>query len=169
MQTAGVGSNRIRRAIRSSKASLEASARPPKPVQCPFPANDQYTTMKYLLFIALGGASGAVTRYLLGSWAHKLWEGNLPVGTLMVNVLGSFGIGVVYVLLVEKQLIHQDWRGVLMVGFLGAFTTFSTFSLETINLMEAGHITLAVAYMLASAVLCVVMAGAAMQLTRALV
>ena len=124
--------------------------------------------MKYLLFIALGGASGAVARYLLGSWAHRLWEGQLPVGTLLVNVLGSFSIGIVYVLLVEKQLIHQDWRGVLMVGFLGAFTTFSTFSLETIGLLEAGHVALAAGYMLLSAVLCVAMAGAAMQLTRAL-
>lgn len=83
--------------------------------------------MKYLLFIALGGASGAVSRYLLSTWAHSLWEGTYPVGTLLVNALGSFGIGIVYVLLVEKELIHQDWRGVLMVGFLGAFTTFSTF------------------------------------------
>jgi CrcB protein len=125
--------------------------------------------MKYLLFIALGGASGAVARYLLARWAHGLWEGQLPVGTLFVNVLGSFTIGVVYVLLVEKELIHPDWRGVLMVGFLGAFTTFSTFSLETITLIEAGHLAHAMGYMLASAVLCVVMAGAAMHLTRALV
>ena len=125
--------------------------------------------MKYLLFIALGGASGAVARYLLAGWAHRLWEGHFPVGTLLVNLLGSFTIGVVYVLLVEKQLIHQDWRGVLMVGFLGAFTTFSTFSLETINLVEAGHLAHAVSYMLASAVLCVVVAGAGIQLSRALV
>lgn len=125
--------------------------------------------MKYLLFIALGGASGAVARYLLAGWAHGLWEGRLPVGTLLVNVLGSFAIGIVYVLLVEKQMIHQDWRGVLMVGFLGAFTTFSTFSLETITLLEAGHPGHALGYMLASAILCVVMAGTAMQLTRALV
>lgn len=124
--------------------------------------------MKYLLFIAIGGASGAVARYLLAEWAHNLWEGHIPVGTLLVNVLGSFTIGVIYVLLVEKQLIHQDWRGVLMVGFLGAFTTFSTFSLETISLMEAGHLGHALGYMLASTVLCVTMAGAAIHLTRAL-
>jgi CrcB protein len=125
--------------------------------------------MKYLLFIALGGASGAVSRYLLASWAHGLWEGKLPVGTLLVNMLGSFAIGIIYVLLVERQLIHPDWRGVLMVGFLGAFTTFSTFSLETITLLEAGHIVHAMAYMLGSAVLCVVIAGVAIQLTRLLV
>lgn len=125
--------------------------------------------MKYLLFIALGGASGAVARYLLANWAHGLWEGHLPVGTLLVNVLGSFGIGIIYVLLVEKQLIHQDWRGVLMVGFLGAFTTFSTFSLEAVNLLEAGQGLIALGYMLASAAACVLAAGAAMQLTRALV
>jgi len=125
--------------------------------------------MKYLLFIALGGASGSVARYLLAGWAHRLWEGPLPVGTLLVNVLGSFTMGILYVLLVEKQLIHPDWRAVLMVGFLGAFTTFSTFSLETISLLEAGHTGHALAYMLGSAVLCVVMAGAAIQLTRALV
>ena len=125
--------------------------------------------MKYLLFIALGGATGAVSRYLMATWAHGLWEGKMPVGTLLVNMLGSIGIGFVYVLLVERQLIHADWRGVLMVGFLGAFTTFSTFSLETITLMEAGHVTHALVYMLGSAILCVVMAGAAIQLTRLLV
>lgn len=125
--------------------------------------------MKYLLFIALGGATGAVARYLLAGWAHRLWEGHLPVGTLLVNVIGSFAIGVVYVLLVEKDLLHPDWRGVLMVGFLGAFTTFSTFSLETISLLESGHAGLAAGYMLASAVACVLVAGAAIQLTRALV
>ncbi len=125
--------------------------------------------MKYLLFIALGGAGGAVSRYLLANWLHGLWEGRFPIGTFLVNVLGSFAIGLMYVLLVERELIHPDWRGVLMIGFLGAFTTFSTFSLEAISLFEAGHAWHALAYVVFSAVVCVVAAGAAIQLTRALV
>ena len=124
--------------------------------------------MKYLLFIALGGASGALSRHLLANWVHGLWEGKLPLGTLLVNMLGSFAIGIVYVVLVERHFIHPDWRGVLMVGFLGAFTTFSTFSLETIALAESGHLGLAAGYMLGSAVLCVTMAGIAIALSRAL-
>lgn len=124
--------------------------------------------MKYLLFIAIGGASGAVSRYLLANWVHELWEGKWPMGTLLVNMLGSFAIGVIFVL-VEKQVVHPDWRGVLMVGFLGAFTTFSTFSLETISLLENGHTAHALGYMATSAVMCVMMAGLSIQLTRALV
>ena len=123
--------------------------------------------MKYLLFIALGGASGALARHLLANWVHGLWEGRLPLGTLLVNVLGSLAIGVIYVVLIEKQLLHSDWRAVLMVGFLGAFTTFSTFSLETIGLLESGHVLHAVGYMFGSAVVCVLCAGCAMALTRA--
>ena len=124
--------------------------------------------MKYLLFIALGGAGGAVARYLLANWIHSLWEGHWPMGTLLVNLLGSGAIGVVFVLL-EKSHIHPDWRGVLMVGFLGAFTTFSTFSLETISLWESGQAAHALGYMLTSAVACVLAAGAAIAVTRAIV
>jgi fluoride exporter len=124
--------------------------------------------MRYILFVAIGGASGSVLRYLLANWIHALWEGKLPLGTALVNVSGSFAIGVLYVILVERQAVHPDWRAVLMVGFLGGFTTFSTFSLETITLFEAGQIAHALAYMLGSAILCVVMTGLAIQLTRAL-
>ena len=94
--------------------------------------------MKYLLFIAIGGASGAVSRHLLASWLHGMWEGKVPVGTLLVNVVGSFAIGVAYVILVERQLVHSDWRALSIVDFLGALTMFSTFSLETVSLFEAG-------------------------------
>ncbi|MDP4916345.1 MAG: CrcB family protein, partial [Haliea sp.] len=84
--------------------------------------------MKYLVFVALGGAAGSVSRYLLAQWTQAQWQGGFPLATLMVNLFGSCAIGVVFVLL-ERQAIHPDWRGLLMVGFLGAFTTFSTFSL----------------------------------------
>ena len=124
--------------------------------------------MKYLVFIALGGAGGAVSRYLLANWVHSLWEGHWPMGTLLVNVVGSGAIGILFVLL-EKSLIHPDWRGVLMVGFLGAFTTFSTFSLETLSLWEAGQVGHALGYMLASAVLCVLAAGAGIYSARLVV
>ncbi len=123
--------------------------------------------MKYLIFIALGGAGGAVSRYLLANVVHN-WSNHhhIPFGTLAVNVLGSFLIGILYVLIVEKMVIHQDWRGVLMVGFLGAFTTFSTFSLESISLLEQGEITSALFYILASVTLCILAVWLAATLTR---
>ncbi len=123
--------------------------------------------MKYILFVALGGAAGSVSRYLLAQWTQAQWQGGFPVGTLLVNFAGSFGIGVTFVLL-ERQVLHPDWRGILMVGFLGAFTTFSTFSLEAMTLWETGHTGQALAYMLASVLLCVAGAGAAVGLTRGL-
>jgi len=121
--------------------------------------------MKYLLFIALGGAAGAVSRYLASTWVHQVWQGAFPLGTLLVNLLGSGLIGIAYVM-IERQLLHPDWRAVLMVGFLGAFTTFSTFSLESITLIENGRPMLALTYMAGSAGLCVLAAGATIYLAR---
>lgn len=122
--------------------------------------------MKYLLFIALGGAGGAVSRYLLANYIHNLTSHHIPFGTLAVNVLGSFMIGILYVLIIEKMLVHQDWRSILIVGFLGAFTTFSTFSLESINLLEQGQVTSALFYVLASVTLCIFAVWLAIVLTR---
>lgn len=124
--------------------------------------------MKHLIFIALGGAGGALARHWMTGLVHNSAKSHFPWGTLSVNVLGSFCIGVVYVVIVERGLIHPDWRSVAMVGFLGAFTTFSTFSLETITLLEAGRPALALGYVLFSVLVCIFSAWLAMSLTRLL-
>ena len=121
--------------------------------------------MKYLLFVALGGAFGSSARYLLATWVQGQWEGRWPLSTLLVNVLGSLAIGLLFVL-IERQVLHPDWRGVLMVGFLGAFTTFSTFSLDALSLWQNGQLSLALAYILASVILCLLGMALAVVLTR---
>ncbi len=122
--------------------------------------------MIHLLYIALGGAGGAVARYLLSIYVQNSLPGHFPWATLLVNLAGSFCIGIMYVLIAEKAAIHSDWRAIAMVGFLGAFTTFSTFSLETITLLENGQLGLATAYTLGSVIICVLAAGLGIALTR---
>jgi CrcB protein len=122
--------------------------------------------MKHLIFIAIGGAGGALARHWLANLLHSAAGSKLPVGTLAVNLLGSFLIGILYVVIVERGLIHPDWRSVFIVGFLGAFTTFSTFSLETIVLMENGQPGLALGYVLLSVVTCISAVWLSVSLTR---
>lgn len=119
-----------------------------------------------LVSIALGGALGATLRYLVLQIVET--SSGFPVGTLLVNVLGSFVIGVIYVLILEKSAISEIWRPFLMVGLLGGFTTFSTFSLETVYLFEDGRIFTALSYVVLSAILCILAAFIAMQITRSL-
>ncbi len=122
--------------------------------------------MKHLLFIALGGAGGALARHWISSLVHSVGSSHFPLGTLSVNVLGSFLIGLMYVLIVEKSVLHPDWRSVFIVGFLGAFTTFSTFSLEAVALLENGQGVTAAMYILTSVTVCIGSVWFAMTLTR---
>jgi CrcB protein len=122
--------------------------------------------MKHILFIALGGAGGALARYWLAAWVHNSAQSHFPWGTLLVNALGSFAIGFAYILIVERGAIHPDWRSVFMVGFLGAFTTFSTFSLETLALFENGQGGLAVLYVTMSVLACLLSAWGGATITR---
>jgi CrcB protein len=118
--------------------------------------------------VAVGGAFGAVARYAISTWIFDSTSHKFPYATLSVNVLGSFVMGIFFVLILEKGLLPPEWRGVLMIGFLGAFTTFSTFSLDAIGLWQNGHLFLALVYALGTVVLCLAAITVAVWLTRLL-
>lgn len=118
------------------------------------------------LAVALGGALGAMGRYGVNGLVFSLVGGRWPLGTLLVNVLGSILMGIFYVLIVERHIMPGPWREFIMIGMLGAFTTFSTFSLDSLSLWEGGHEALAIAYVVASVVLCIAGTLSAITLTR---
>jgi CrcB protein len=121
-----------------------------------------------LLAIALGGSLGALSRYGIDALVAMLIGRNFPFGTLLINSSGSLFIGMFYVLIIERMDMHAMWRHVLMVGFLGAYTTFSTFSLESVRLLEQGQLVIAGSYVLLSVVLCLLATWVGMLLTRGL-
>jgi CrcB protein len=92
--------------------------------------------MTKLLFIALGGAAGSVARYLVAVQGQRLSQSMFPVGTLTVNVLGCLLIGLLGTLFAGPVIVREEYRFALLVGFLGGFTTFSTFGLETFSLVS---------------------------------
>ncbi len=91
-----------------------------------------------ILLIGIGGFLGAIARFYTTKWTNSLITDRIPFGTVVVNVVGSFILGLVVVLSVEKLVASEDIRLFIGVGMLGAFTTFSTFSVETIYLLEEG-------------------------------
>ena len=123
--------------------------------------------MAYLA-VAFGGALGALSRYWMYNTWIKLAENQFPYVTLIVNVVGSLLIGIAFVLLVERNLVGLEWRNVISVGFLGAFTTFSTFSMDALGLLEQGQISLAAIYIVVSVVICILAAWLGLSMTRLL-
>ena len=124
--------------------------------------------MTQILAIAAGGSIGAVMRYLVSTGIYHWFGRGFPYGTLVVNVVGSLLMGLLYELFLQRLSVSPEIRAVLLVGFLGAFTTFSTFSIETINLIEQGYLLKAVTNVLASVILCVLAAWCGLQMARQL-
>jgi CrcB protein len=110
-----------------------------------------------LVLIALGGAAGAVSRYLVDGWVAERTAaaagaaGAFPWGTLVINASGSLVLGLLFALAIEHDVLPSGIRAPLMIGFLGAYTTFSTLMLESWRLLEDGAVALAAANVLGSA------------------
>lgn len=126
--------------------------------------------MWMMFFIAIGGALGAVSRYLVGlAVTSFIGIGFQPLATLMVNVTGSGVMGLFYALLGLGLITSDHLRGLIMIGFLGALTTFSSFSLDALSLIEKGQIILGLTYVLCSVFLSFVAFYAVMILTRGII
>jgi fluoride exporter len=118
--------------------------------------------------IGAAGAVGALARYHLQGLVHRLYPGAFPLGTFVVNISGCFVLGVLFSALTERFTVSVDLRTALTVGFLGAYTTFSTFALETVGLGETGKVAVAVLNVVLSVVVGLVAVRIGMTLGRAL-
>jgi len=124
--------------------------------------------MRQLLAIAAGGGVGALLRYWVSSGTHALLGRGFPYGTLTVNVLGSLMMGFLYVWLLDRIVTGPVVRAFLLIGLLGGFTTFSTFSIESLNLIESGHVLKALVNVLLSVTVCITAAGLGVLIARQL-
>jgi fluoride exporter len=103
--------------------------------------------------VLVGGGVGAVARYALGTAISTRFGGRFPMGTMVINVTGSFLIGLLMVLITERLQPHPNWRLLLVVGFLGGYTTFSSFEFETYQAIRDGGHWIAAAYVMGSVLL----------------
>lgn len=119
-----------------------------------------------MFYIGFLGGLGCLCRYAVSGWTHALLGRGLPYGTLVVNVAGSFLLGLIMEGSLRSVTLSQELRMGLTVGFLGGFTTFSSFSYETIRLLEEGRVVAAGGNALLNVLVCVVLAWAGIVVAR---
>lgn len=122
--------------------------------------------MQNVLLIGLFGGLGCISRYLVSGWVYRLMGRALPYGTLAVNIGGSFLLGFLMTFGLRSTLLPAGLRVGLTVGFLGGFTTFSTFSFETLKLVEEGSLMQAGANLMLNVILCLAFAALGVMLAR---
>jgi len=122
--------------------------------------------MRQLLAVAAGGAVGASLRWILAGAVQRAAGGSFPWGTFVVNALGSFLLGFLFVYLIERSSAGELLRLSLTVGLLGAFTTFSTYSLESLRLLQSGAFGLAMANVIGQVIVCLLLTWLGLQLAR---
>jgi CrcB protein len=124
--------------------------------------------LEKILLISIGAMLGANARYWISDWVAQRWGTAFPYGTFLVNVTGSLLIGIFISLTTERLIIDPRWRFLFVVGFLGAYTTFSTYTLECMNLFERGQWLLGLLDALGSVAVGLIAVGAGMFLGRTL-
>ena len=125
--------------------------------------------MRAVILIAVAGAAGAVSRYGVGLWAQRQLGSHFAFGTLIVNVLGCLLLGLVLEMESQTEWVGTSWRLFLAIGFMGAFTTFSTFGFETLKFMQAGNHQLAMLNVAANLILGLLAVWLGWMLARAMV
>lgn len=110
--------------------------------------------MNLILLVAAGGAVGSVLRYLIASSIQRATGMHFPLGTVVVNITGCFMIGILYVWIIQREDPREDMRALLIIGVMGGYTTFSSFSLETVAAMMQGNYGSAVLNVVVSVVAC---------------
>ena len=121
-----------------------------------------------LVLIALGGAAGATTRYLVDIWISERAGGAFPWGTFAINVSGSLVLGLLFALAIERGVLPASVRGPVLIGFIGAYTTFSTLMLESWRLIEDGAVVLGLVNLVGSSVIGMVALVGGLMIGRAL-
>ena len=124
--------------------------------------------MQTLLLISLGAILGANLRYFVAQYVARLIPSSFPFGTLIINIVGSFIVGFFVIWTTERVLVDPRWRLLVVVGFCGSFTTFSSYAFESMSYFEQGQWALMLANVLSNNLLCLGGALAGMALARAL-
>ena len=124
--------------------------------------------MRAYLWVSLGALLGANLRYFVSRLAAKLMTADFPYGTLIINILGSFIVGLFVIWTTERVLLDPRWRLLVVVGFCGSFTTFSSYAFETMSFFEGGQWGLMLVNIFSNNLLCLGAALAGMAVARAL-